>query len=151
MQEEYEINSKKLEEKIVELDSIKSRNVSLENQVETVSAEVRTLQSRIEDSNSDPNANPNSDQNSNSLGEAERKNLVERAEQAEDRMMSFVTEIEELRQKLDSTQNSLETEMRQLSQANQDIEGLKIKITEADETIQTKDATIKTSMYTYYQ
>ena len=106
----------------------------------TVSADLKTLQSRIEDSKKETE-----EDSENSLGEAERKNLIERAEQAEDRMLSFVTEIEELRQKLDSANNSLESESRQLSQCNEDNNSLKQKMDELEKNNVIKDGTIKTS------
>ena len=60
-------------------------------------------------------------------------------------IFQLVTEIEEIRQKFEATQNSLEGETRQLSQANEDIDGLKAKVIDMEGNVHSKEATLKTT------
>ena len=84
IQEELDIVSKKYDEKQKEFDALKKETINFENQIESLTNELKSAQSRLEDaSNTEGN-----EETDTGLGEAERKNLQERAEQAEDRALS---------------------------------------------------------------
>ena len=59
-------------------------------------------------------------------------------------MFQLVTDIEELRQKYDASQNLLESEQRQLRQSREDLENEKNKYSKVDETLQQKEGALKT-------
>ena len=53
--------------------------------------------------------------------------------------------MEELRQKLETVQNTAETDQRQLVQSNEDIENLKKKLEDTEKNVSEKEASLRTS------
>ena len=53
--------------------------------------------------------------------------------------------MEELRQKLETIQNTAETDQRQLVQSNEDIENLKKKLEDTEKNVSEKEASLRTS------